>query len=410
MEENPTSQSNPAKKNKIILNHNKLLNSVINIIKIPVIIFVLLHLIGLVVALLLPAGEESFLGVSNSLLIFAFLIRTFFFIYLFWIVVQAIYTVILWAPVVINKTSNTEALRKTKRVAILLITFIGLFLLNSFAGIYLQDIVAQGFSFPPNKCSFVAGYELSGDVFYSKNDACLYELAQEKRDVKICQSIGDYYWHEGCVTKVAILLDDFPLCRLVRRNSDFGRPELGRRNCEKEVAVATNNPELCKKIDYGVERGSCLGQLAEIETETFPYKQEALGLAESDLSLAIRKCQEYTLPASREPCYREVSDKFSGITQENIFRNPPTQLIDICLNDPNEYEWTACLYGHVFHSLTGGGEYTPVFAEVLKSDTEKVNAFCEAFSHAPGDPISWSFTYGPVSDLKKELCEFQEAQ
>jgi hypothetical protein len=159
------------------------------------------------------------------------------------------------------------------------------------------------------------------------------------------------------------------------------------------------------KIDYGVERGLCLNNLAQIELETFPYKQEALGLAETDLSLAIRKCQEYTLPWSRESCYREVSDKFSGITKENIFRNSPTQLIDICLNNPNEYEWIACLYGHVFHSLTGGGEYTPVFAKVLKSDTNKIKVFCEAFSSSPGDPMAWGEYYGPASDLQKELCE-----
>jgi len=291
---------------------------------------------------------------------------------------------------------ESSVFRKKFFVAIIIVII--LFLSIKFVG-FLFGI---GISIPPNICDMKIGYELHGDVFYSSRDLCLLELGKTEVSAQICNEIGTYFLHRDCITAIAIQKNDTTICEYVRKNYDYGRPDLDKWECVKEVAINTYNLSLCAEIEYGDVRGPCLTGVAQIEKEERNYEEEALTLANSNLTAAIMKCQQFKEPVNRKNCYASVSDAFSGINLENRF-SPPQILIDICLNEPNQYEWLACLYGNVFDSLTAIDRFVPQFKEKVKSDQYKINTYCELFVYEPGNPGKGSY-YGEAGKLRDEIC------
>jgi len=291
-------------------------------------------------------------------------------------------------------------MRKLSKIILVVFIAIVVVLATKFLG-FLFGI---GISIPPNYCDLKFGYELHGDVLYSSRDLCLFQKGKKSESVRICNEIKTYFLHRDCITAIAVMKNNYHTCNQVRKNKDYGRPDLDKWECIKEVAVQTNNRELCTQIKYDDVRGPCLVGIAESEKKTRDYEKEALELVNSDLTAAIKKCQKFQESWNQKKCYTKVSDTFSGITRENLFHNTPMQLINICLGTPNEYEWLACLYGNVFDSLTATDRFVPIFKEKVKSDPYKITTYCQLFVSEPGNPGKSSY-YGEAGKLKDEICK-----
>lgn len=289
--------------------------------------------------------------------------------------------------------------KKRHIVAVIVIAILLVFTIK-----ILGFLFGIGISIPPNSCDLKFGYELHGDVLYYSRDLCLLQKGKELGSVRICNEIKSYFEHTSCVTAVAVKKNNYQICDNVRENKDYGRPDLDKWECVKEVAVQTNNRDLCTQIEYDDVRGPCLVGIAEGEKEIRDYEKEALELVNSDLTVAIKKCQEFQEPWNQKKCYTKVSDAFSDITRENLFHDTPTQLINICLGTPNEYEWLACLYGNVFDSLTATDRFVPIFKEKVRSDTYKITTYCQLFVYEPGNPGKSPY-YGEAGKLKDEICK-----
>lgn len=133
------------------------------------------------------------------------------------------------------------------------------------------------------------------------------------------------------------------------------------------------------------------------------YEFQALELVKTDLTAAIQKCEEYEHRRDQERCFARVSNAYSGITGQNLTR-PPMRLIDVCLGEPNESEWLACLYGSAFRSLTGTDRFVPRFAAQVKSNEYRRKEFCDLFVYKPENPGLSSY-YGSVGRLRDEVCK-----
>ena len=254
------------------------------------------------------------------------------------------------------------------------------------------------------ECDLKSGYEIHGDIIFSSKDLCLLQEGKESGSVAICNKIEGYFEHSDCITAVAVMKNDYRICSQMREYESYGRPDLDKWECLREVAAQTNNRELCMQIQYDDVRGPCLVDVADAEKKIQDYEKEALELVNSDLTAAIKKCQEFKEPWNQKKCYTKVSDAYSTITRENLFHNTPTQLINICLGDPNEYEWLACLYGNVFDSLTATDRLVPVFKEKVRSDSYKITTYCQLFVYESGNPGKSSY-YGEAGNLRDEICK-----
>lgn len=134
------------------------------------------------------------------------------------------------------------------------------------------------------------------------------------------------------------------------------------------------------------------------------YEAAALSLAATDLTAAIKKCQEYKEFISKQNCYIAVSDAFFGST--SVQRSASRQkVINTCLSDPNQYEWIACVHGEVFQTLTGTNTLTPRFHETVKADKYRIDAFCDRFVFYPGHPGAARGFYTPALQICRELCD-----
>ena len=283
----------------------------------------------------------------------------------------------------------------TVAILIILVTG-GIFQLSKF-------LFGFGISFPPNTCDLKIGYEFypgSFDLLVGSRDLCLFNKGLENQSVHICNQISADSEHFECIRTVAAEKNDYKICDNTRRGNIHS---YSKENCIKEVAVKNNNGELCRIITDGNVRGPCIVEIAKIEKSNKGYEEEALQLASTNLTDAIKKCKLVQEPINQKVCYGQVSNTYSGITKKNLF-NPPLRLVNLCLGDPNEYEWLACIYGNIFNSLTGTDRLVPSFQEKVKSDPYRISTFCQLYVYEPGNPGTKE-GYGGAIQLRNEICD-----
>lgn len=269
----------------------------------------------------------------------------------------------------------------------ILFGFVGLLIL-----IKILNIVGLFFGFhlgfPPTRCDFVYGTELSGDMLYSKRDKCIRQLNREK-EMKSTSKESLYS------------------CLFVNKNSSYGRPDLDRWECVGNIYQKNNELKKCGTLPFDDVRGGCIKNYSDKEILKTGLLYSALETADLDLGGAIRKCKELSTQRNQKECFEKVSDKYSGITNENMFNENSTRatkMINLCTGNPDQDQWLACLWGSVFRKITGTDRLNSTFLNMIRSDPYKKDTFCKSFICTPGDYCKNEY-WVVVGDFEKEVCK-----
>jgi hypothetical protein len=239
-------------------------------------------------------------------------------------------------------------------------------------------------------CEFVPGFDSrGGDVLYDKSSLCLNDKAIATQNINLCLKasgyLGDY-----CIIEVAKLKQDYRLCENVRDK------KVVIAECYMDVAVFLKDETICNEItEWEYKRNKCYSEVSAKLT----IIDDALKLLSSNITVAVEKCQEFSSLENQRSCYGNLSDRLSGLTY--IYRfNPSQQIVNLCLNSPNQKEWLLCIHGYAFDGFTASNLVSS-FKEKVRSDPYKVQTFCDAYDYRFGN----GGVYGPATELFNEVCK-----
>lgn len=125
-------------------------------------------------------------------------------------------------------------------------------------GFYLLCVGGgMGISNPPNKCDLQGGYEIREGKSILKRESCLYKLAQEKNDERVCENINNQDLIIECVAWVAITTKNPQLCQELSHHplsvEVSGLPWV----CLTKVAIGLHDKSLCDDIDDPISMALC---------------------------------------------------------------------------------------------------------------------------------------------------------
>ncbi len=233
-------------------------------------------------------------------------------------------------------------------------------------------------------CSKVEGYDIDSDVIYNKKDLCYGKEGERDNNIDSCLKIEAYYTKEHCIQDVAVDLKNYNFCNLIPERSDYGRSDLDKWNCMGAVSVSLDDEKTCRSFAYGDVKGDCLKKLADKELSITSYiLDSALILAKQDLTNAIKKCQEYHYIRNTKECYYKVSNEYNGGTTDKYSQTAKnSKLVQMCVNNPTDYEWMACIFSGLYDVLVGMEQFK---AQVISTDF-KLKTFCNLMESSSGEP------------------------
>tara|TARA_Y100000031_G_scaffold81159_1_gene89517 strand:- start:2061 stop:2696 length:636 start_codon:yes stop_codon:yes gene_type:complete len=132
-------------------------------------------------------------------------------------------------------------------------------------------------------------------------DYCKHEVAVESENPEICELIENDVWKGSCFKNIGMSLNDYTLCS----KSPFGDDRM---ECFFDVATATNDPKPCFFIENYLRRGFCIETIAvqlkdisicELEDQSPPH--------------IVGQCYTSVAVALDDP---EVCNKFKGQTKD----------------------------------------------------------------------------------------------
>ena len=85
---------------------------------------------------------------------------------------------------------------------------------------------------------------------WDKKTICLIDLSHKYKTMDICNKLkSNVYIFAACVIGVAVSKGDPNICGQIPKNPEYGRPELDRWRCIKDVAIKLHDQNLCLSID-----------------------------------------------------------------------------------------------------------------------------------------------------------------
>jgi hypothetical protein len=86
---------------------------------------------------------------------------------------------------------------------------------------------------------------------------CYSQMAENKKDLSLCDKIVDKYGKQGCIYNVALAMNDAAACAKLTDQTSNGL-------CTAKVALTKKDPGLCKGIPGDLEKANCYSDIATV--------------------------------------------------------------------------------------------------------------------------------------------------